>query len=149
MLAKIKKMTKVITLLILLFSFFIGNSQSLSNKNILKLNKLDIKTEKLNLNGINIQNDLNEILFLDKKRRRNKRTGIILTSLSVLTTTFGIFALTHDKANDGTGRAYQELIGGMSLGIGIASGGITIPIFNSAKKRKKERDKLIGKYSLN
>ena len=142
-------MTKQITLLILLFSFFIGNSQSLSNKNILKLNELDIETEKLNMNDINIQNDLNEILFLDKKRRRNKRTGIILTSLSVLTTSFGIIALTHDKTNDGTGRAYQELIGGMSLGIGIAIGGISIPLFNSAKKRKKEHDKLIEKYNLN
>jgi len=140
---------KQITLLIILFSFFIGNSQSLSNKNILKLNKLDIKIKKLNYKDVNIQNDLNEILFLDKKRRRNKRTGIILTSLSILTTSFGIIALTHDKANDGTGRAYQELIGGMSLGLGIVSGGITIPIFNSAKKKKKERDKLIEKYSLN
>lgn len=44
-----------------------------------------------------------------------------------------------DKANDGTGRAYQEFIGGMSLSIEIASSEITIAIFKSAKKRRKER----------
>ena len=31
----------------------------------------------------------------------------------------------------------------------ITSAGITIPFLNSAKKRKKERDKLIESYNLN
>ena len=94
-----------------------------------------------------MQNDLNKILILEKKRRKNKRTGIILTSLSVLTTAYGIIALSYDKSNDGTGRAIQETIGGISLGLGVVSAGISIPIFKSSKKRKNERDKLIEKFN--
>jgi len=141
--------TKAITLMIFLFSFFYGNSQSLSDKNIFKLNELNIKTENLNLNDLNIQNDLNKILILDKKRKRNKRTGIILTSLSILATAYGIVALTYDKADDGTGRAIQETIGGISLGLGVVNAGISIPIFKSSKKKKIERDKLIEKLNMN
>ncbi len=142
-------MIKKITLLILLISYIIGNSQELSEKNILKLNEFNIKTEKLELNNLNIQNDLNKILILDKKRIKNKRTGIILTSLSILTTAYGIVALTYDKANDGMGRAIQETIGGISIGLGVVSAGVSIPLFKSSKKRKKERDELIKEFDLN
>jgi hypothetical protein len=76
---------KKFTLLIILFSFFNGLSQSLSEKKLTKLNKLHIKTESLNLNDISIQNDLSRILNIERKRKTDKTIGIILTTLSLAT----------------------------------------------------------------
>ena len=48
-------------LFILLFSCSYGKSQSLSEKNILRLNELNIKAERFTLNDFKIQDDLNKI----------------------------------------------------------------------------------------
>ncbi|WP_298780073.1 hypothetical protein [uncultured Polaribacter sp.] len=74
---------KKITIIFLLFSFLNGVSQTLSKKEIAKLNSLEIKTENLNLENTNIQNDLNKILKLERKRRTNKTVGIVMTTISV------------------------------------------------------------------
>jgi len=130
---------KKIAIIILLFSFFNGLSQSLSEKEITKLNNLSIKTESLNLNDLNIQKDLNEILKLERKRKTNKTVGIILTSLSLVTLTAGIIDVSGK--ND-----LNQALGYAGIVAGAIEGGISIPFWNSSKKRKKERDKLLKKF---
>jgi len=130
---------KRITLLILLFSFLNGFSQDFSEKEITKLNRLNIKTESLNLNDLNIQKDLNEILNLEKKRKTNKTFGIILTTLSLVTITAGIIDVSGK--ND-----MNQAFGTVGIVAGIIEGGISIPLWNASKKRKKERDELLKKF---
>lgn len=133
---------KKITLIILLFSFFNGLSQSLSEKEITKLNKLSIKTENLNLNDINIQKDLNEILSLERKRKINKTVGIIFTSLSIITLTIAAVGVPSvSEKND-----LNQALGPTVIVAGFIHGGISIPFWNSSKKRKKERNKLLKKF---
>ena len=130
---------KKLTLLILLFTFFNGLSQSLSEKEILKLNRLNIKTENLDFNNLNIENDLNKILNLDRKRKKNKTVGIILTSVSVTSFILGGALLSKDNG-------ITDVFGGIMIAGGAVSGGISIPFWNSSNKRKKERDELIKMF---
>ena len=130
---------KRIILLISIFSFLNGFSQDFSEKEIAKLNKLNIKTESLNLNDFKIQKDLNEILNLEKKRKTNKTFGIILTTLSLATITAGIIEVS--KKND-----LNQTLGTVGIVAGIIEGGISIPLWKSSKKRKKERDELLKKF---
>jgi hypothetical protein len=130
---------KRIILLISIFSFLNGFTQDFSEKEIAKLNKLNIKTESLNLNDFNIQKDLNEILNLERKRKTNKTFGIILTTLSLATITAGIIEVS--KKND-----LNQTLGTVGIVAGIIEGGISIPLWKSSKKRKKERDELLKKF---
>lgn len=130
---------KKIILIILLFSFFNGLTQSLSEKEILKLNKLNIKTESLNINNFNIQNDLNRILKLEKKRKTNKTVGIVLTSLSVSSMIFGGIFVSK-------GNATIDAYGATMIAVGVFYGGVSIPFWVSSKKRKRERNELIKMF---
>ena len=130
---------KRITLLILLFSFLNGFSQDFSEKEIIKLNRLNIKTESINLNDLNIQKDLNKILNLEKKRKTNITFGIILTTLSLATITTGIIDVS--EKND-----FKKVLGTIGIVAGIIYGGISIPLWNASKKRKNERDELLKKF---
>ena len=130
---------KRIILLISIFSFLNGFSQDFSEKEIAKLNKLNIKTKSLNLYDFNIQKDLNEILNLEKKRKTNKTFGIILATLSLATITAGIIEVSGK--ND-----LNQTLGTVGIVAGIIEGGISIPLWNASKKKKKERDKLLKKF---
>ena len=96
---------KKIAILILLFSFYNGISQTLSEKEIAKLNSLEIKTENLNLENTTIQKDLNEILKLERKRKKNKTVGIVMTTISVsgmiLTTECALLDIKEDAPAGG------------------------------------------------
>ena len=130
---------KKLVLLILIFTFFSGLSQNISEKEILKLNKLNVKTENLDFYNLNIKNDLNKILNLDRKRRKNKTVGIILTSASVTSFILGGTLLSKDNG-------ITDVFGGIMIAGGAVYGGISIPFWNSSKKRKKERDELIQMF---
>jgi len=131
---------KKIAILILLFSFYSGISQTLSEKEIAKLNSLEIKTEKLNLENTTIQKDLNEILKLERKRKKNKTIGIVMTTISVSGMILGGALLSKDNG-------LTDVFGGMMVAGGAVYGGISIPFWVSSKKRKKERDELIKMFN--
>ena len=130
---------KKIAILILLFSFFNGISQTLSEKEIVKLNLLEIKTENLNLENNTVQKDLNEILKLERKRKTNKTLGIVMTTMSVSGMVLGGVLLSKDHI-------LSDVFGGMMVAGGVVYGGISIPFWVSSKKRKKERDELIKMF---
>ncbi|WP_288954741.1 hypothetical protein [uncultured Polaribacter sp.] len=89
-----------------------------------------------------IFNDFSSILELDKKKRKNKTLGIVLISFSLVTSTLGIIELSGGKGE------ISDSIGGTFLGAGIISGGVSIPLFNSSRKKKKKRDRLVKKYKM-
>jgi len=130
---------KKILILLLLFSFFNGKSQTFSEKQIAKLNLLEVKTENLNLESIEIQKKLNKILELERKRKTNKTIGIVLTGISVSGMILGGVLLS--KKNIVT-----DVYGEMMLAGGLIYGGISIPFWVSSKKRKQERDELIKMF---
>lgn len=131
-------MKKILTI-ILLVSFFEGVSQNLSKKEIVTLNELNITTQTLNLNDINVRNNLNKILRLETKRRTNKTVGIILTSASVASMVLGGILLKKENS-------LTDTFGTIMIAGGVVYGGISIPFWTSSKKRKRERDKLIKMF---
>jgi len=135
----------IILLILLLLISIKSFSQSFNEREIKRINYFGIETDSYDLNNHKIQTDFSGILKLNRKRKSNKTFGIILGSVAVLATSFGILALSA-KNEDGMGKAILDTIGGISLGIGVISGGFSIKLFSSSKKRKKERDKLIMLY---
>ena len=131
---------KKIALILLLFSFFNGQSQTLSEKKILKLNKLNLEVENLNLNDINIQKNLNEILKLNRKTKIN-RTLAIYYRISALTGIIYGGLITY-----GPQHPIRELIGGLYIASGVLCAGVSIPLWKASKKRKKERNELIKTF---
>ena len=127
---------------ILLFST-ICFSQNFKTYEFKRLNSFEINLDAIDLNYSTDYLKLKTILEKDKKRRTNKTAGIILTSLSALTTTFG-FVLISNHKNDEEG--VGQSIGTMFVVAGAIKLGVSIPLFISSKKRKKERNKLIEYY---
>lgn len=132
----------LITLTILL-TCTVCFSQNLKNCEIKRLNSFEINLNSIDLNNSTDYLNLKTILEKDKKRRTNKAVGIVLTSLSALTTTFGIMVISGYK-NDQEG--VGQSIGTMFVVAGAIELGVSIPLFISSKKKKKERNKLIEYY---
>ena len=144
-----KTKLKIISLL----SFFtvILQGQELKPKQIQKIERFGIEYNRLE--NKNNGNDFLEILKKERQRKTNKTIGYVFSSLGLLTTTGGILILSNIKSNpnndmDESG-AYQALIGGFITAIGVIEIGVSIPLFNSSKKRNKERNQLILKVNPN
>ena len=131
---------KKIALILLLFSFFNGQSQTLSEKKILKLNKLNLEVENLNLNDINIQKNLNEILKLNRKTNTNKTVAVYLSIKALAGVIYGGYVIHHSSY------AIIDFIGGTFIATGVLCAGVSIPLWKASKKRKKERNELIKTF---
>ena len=97
--------------------------------------------EKISTPNNTYTGQLEQIIEKERKRRRKKTTGIILSSVGAITSAYGLIILSQES--DRKSKAIKETAGGILLGAGIMAGGISIPIFTSAKKKRKERDLLI------
>lgn len=136
--------------LILAF-FLISNSiycQSLTGRETRKIESFGVSLDQLKLENEQIFDDLNFILKKEKIRKKKKVAGLILASLSILSITGGILIATQsDKEPDNVhlneAAAYRGLIGSFFIATGVIEGGISIPIFISSKRKKKERDEAI------
>ncbi len=74
---------KLIILKIALLICYSISSQELSESKIYTLNNLNISTSKLNLKDSKVQKNLNRILVLDKKQKKNKTVAIVFSSIAV------------------------------------------------------------------
>ena len=127
---------KKIIIFILLFTNNCLSAQEVSKEEIRKLTVLTVKTEKLNLDNSFIQEKLNKILVLDKKRKTNQTIAIVLSSIAISEIVLGSALYNKDEG-------ISEVLGGTFIGGGVISGIISIPFWSSSQKRKKERDELI------
>jgi hypothetical protein len=103
---------------------------------------------EINTDSIALKNSLNylnfkTILVNEQKRKTNKTLAIALTSLSALTMTYGAKIISSSR-NDKEGLG--QTIGTMFIAAGIVQLGVSVPLFVSSNKRKKDRDKLIELY---
>jgi hypothetical protein len=132
--------------ILLIFLIIISSknySQILKEKELAKIESFGIKLTNYNQNELQVTNDWNLILDKDRKRKKTKATGIIFTTLSILSTTWGAKIISENKnAEEGLGKA----IGMMFVAGGITSVGISVPLFITSSKRKKARNELIKKY---
>lgn len=132
-------------LLVLILISFNSYSQSLKESEIRRVNYLGIETSLYDLNNSNIQMDFSKILKLNRQKKTSSTFGVVLGFVSVLTSTVGIIALSTNW-DDELLESVMQSVGGVSLGVGVVSGGFSIKLFDTSKKRKKERDKLIDSY---
>lgn len=137
---------KTLTNLLVIFIFSKGVSQNFKPYEIKKLNSFGLEYKSSSQLNESYILDFNSILIKDRKIRTNRTVGIVLTSLGALSLSSGILILAN-KSKNGEGRAIQETVGGMFIGAGVINFGISIPLFNASRKRIKERDKLIEKYT--
>jgi len=151
-----KKIYFIITKLkiILLISFIITldlQGQELKSKQIRKIESFGIEYNRLILENPNYSKDFLNILKKDRKRKRNKTLGYIFRSLGILTATTGILTIAAKDNNSNDQKdesgAFKNVIGGLLTATGVVEIGVSIPLFKSSKKRKRERNQLI--YELN
>lgn len=148
--------TRLNIILIFYFSTIVLHGQELKPRQIQKIESFGIEYSRLKNENIDYSNKFAEILTLDRKRKKNKTIGYVFSSLGLLTAAGGILHLTNIKnypndpnnTNDHTG-AYQALFGGIITAIGVIEIGVSIPLFISSKKRKKERNQLILELNPN
>ena len=136
-------------IILLAFTFFTLSisSQDLLPKSIYTLNSIGVNTEKLDLNNDLVQQNLNNILYLNRRIKTNKVFAYIFTiygAASILTGSYLIFQGSYSKDSSNTG--LEEILGGAVILGGVAYGSISIPFWIGAKKNKKRRDKLIEIY---
>lgn len=140
-------------LIVLLFTA-IGYGQTLSPNQIKKIESFGINYNLLATENQNIEADFLEIIEKEQKRKKNKKSGYVFGSLGVLTITSGILVLSkvdHNDTQDNLSEADSLLtvLGGFVTAVGAIELGISIPLFVSSKKRKKERNALILKLNPN
>lgn len=128
-------MNKIIVLL--LFSCFLCQAQELADKDIQRLKSWDIPTENLQWEqDMQLQQNLNQILSFDKKRKVNKAWAIGISATAVIGTAIGIRLLAYDQPiTDALG---SVVIGGSAMAVGLS-----VPFWLFTNKRKKDRDRAI------
>jgi hypothetical protein len=142
---------------LLCFLMVLGmQGQELKSNQIQKLESFGIEYKSLIIENPNYGVEFMEILKKDRKRKTSKTVGYIFSGLGLLTTTGGILILTSTKNSSNNSNnemdesgAYVAVAGGVITWIGINEMGISIPLFFSSRKSKKERDKLIMKFNPN
>lgn len=87
--------------------------------------------------------ELRLILEKDRMYNKNKTVGFALGGLGILTAAGGILIISE---RDGNGLS-RAIVGGGIIALGAIEMGVSIPLFSSSNKRKKERDKLISRFN--
>lgn len=137
---------KKLILALFLLSTLSSNAQEFSKKELKRLSRLEINLPQKDSITNQINSDFNEILFLERKRKSNKTSGIILSSLSALSIATGVGIIANPVESTGHENAYRNLIGGVLIASGAIEGGIGIPLLFVSKRKKRQRDLLIEKY---
>ena len=117
--------------------------QTIDNKKLMRVNQFGIDTTYLNLADYETQIDLHLMLKKDRQIRSNKIAGYSLLAASAISTTVGIVLINKYVQS---GEPLILLPALMISSGGPIYGGISIPFFIQANKKKKERDNLIKTF---
>ncbi len=121
-----------------------GRSQDPANGMLDRPEIPNLNVHTLDLKNLEVQRNLDEILRLERKRKGNKTVGIILSSVSV-TAILGGGAMLLKGGREEHG--ILTALGGIAISSGVVSGGISVAFWDSSKRRKRERDRLIEKIN--
>ncbi len=140
-------MKRILVILALLIGFY-SQAQVLIKEEIQRLDKLKISAAQVNLHDYKVQKDLSRILEIDRKRRTNKTFAIVFTSLAAIGIGAGAYMIYEGNRND-EGYGFVSSFMGTFYIIGSTTvyGGISIPFWIGASKRKRERDRLIDEFN--
>ncbi len=131
----------------LFFMFQTATSQQLKPCEWHKLEKLGILTETTRPLPPQSIASLQRILKRNRQRIADKSMGIVFAVFSGAMLSFGSFMLLTDSGQQGSESDVMiKSIGVITVTGGVLSAGIAIPLLLKAKKRKKQRDRLIRKY---
>ena len=81
-----------------------------------------------------------DILENDRKYKTNKTAGFVLGGLGLASTIGGILIMDNGNGNG----LSRTIVGGGTTVLGLTGMGISIPLFTTSNKRRKERDKMIS-----
>lgn len=136
---------KLVVLFIFVFNFCFSQAQTLKKSELRKLSTFGINLNSANLDDQSKYLNLIHLLKAERKRKKNKCVGIILTSFSALSTLYGTRIISNAKGGDA--EPFGNIIGGVFIGFGVVNAGISVPLFIAANKHKKERNRLISLYN--
>ena len=91
-------------------------------------------------------NTLHEILKKDKQVKVNKSIGIVFSVFSTAALGFGTYMLLENKGNSSDSDVMVGSIGTIMMVSGGIYAGVAIPLLLHAKKRKKQRDRLVRSF---
>ena len=138
----VRKGSKIFILMIILLIYpMITNAQELSKTDMKRLEILGVTElyESYQKNNYPTS-DFNTIIKLDKGVETGEISGGIFRTIGSVGLGLGAaLVLTSDSSDAG----FAGVIGALSMGVGVASYGISIPLKLSAKKKIKRRDNLI------
>lgn len=135
--------------LLIFLTSFQATSQVLGEKDVKRLSAFDINAGNFDLNDVKVTNDFRGILETEKKRKSNKISQLILTTLSAVSLGVGLAVITNPPKPFWDENPYRGLVGSTFLGLGAIKGGIGIPLLFISKKQKSKRDRIIENYEEN
>jgi hypothetical protein len=138
-------MKKILLLGLLCFSLSL-TSQELLPKSIYTLNGLGIETQHLNLKDNLVQQDLNSILYFNKRMKTNRVFAYIFTVYGAISFLTGSYLALEGRGVRGKDGGLTSAIGTIGVIGGVVYGGASIPFWIGAKKNKERRNKLILKF---
>ena len=137
-------MKKFIVVIFIFLTFASSLGQELTNTQKEKLSEFGLEYEQLLQDNPDNGNGLIQILEKNHKHKKNKTVGIVLGGLGFATTVGGILIMAKENPENGLSR---KIVGvGISV-LGAIEMGVSISLFSSSRKRKKERDKMIIKLN--
>lgn len=121
-------------------------SQELLPKSIYTLNGLGVETQSLNLKDNLVQQDLNSILYFNKRMKRNKVFAYVFTVFGAVSFLTGSYLAIEGRGVRGKDGGLISAIGTIGVIGGVVYGSASIPFWIGAKKNKERRNKLLLKF---
>lgn len=134
-------MKNVLILLVLLSNLF-ATAQELSKSEIKRLERLEIVEAFNNAMESNLPIiEFREIIKLDKGIGTRNISGSIIRTIGTLSLVLGTTFLIASSNQEGS--SLGQVVGAMTMGVGVVTYGISIPLKMGAKNKRKQRDLLV------
>jgi len=119
------------------------NAQEFSVKEMEIIENFGLDYKNLIAENPNYSIDFSKFLQKEHKRKGNKIWAYTLGGLGLATSALGILNLADKEDEDNNednldeAGAYQNLVGGFFIAVGVIEIGVSIPLFIASNKRKK------------
>lgn len=140
-----KTLFLIITLISFSMTFVYSQNEGLTQREIKKLQKLEIIYDATQTGNLVYMQNLKSILTFNRKRKINNTIGTIFRTYSYPSILIGGIYL-GVKKDDSQGKDLINVVSGITFGSGVLSYGISVPFKSWSKQNKKELDKLVPLY---
>ena len=139
-------MKRFLFLSILVFLVLRASAQGFKPRNYKTFRRLGLEISPSQTNTPQSVSTLQEILKKERQVKVNKSLGIVFSVFSAASLGFGTTLL---LANKGNGSDSDVMVGAIGILMVVSGGiyaGVAIPLLIHAKKRKKQRDRLVRSF---